>query len=334
MKKIIYILLILLLAYSCDNKIDANDINPNSGNITDTTAPVITLTGDATMDVLTSGAYTEPGATATDDVDGTIEVIITGTVNIAAADDYTIIYTATDNAGNVATETRIVTVIYVEPAYLTNPITNPTSSLGSVQLSVNLPATGFNRGFYAWVEDADGVYVDTIEQYLGVDKVVGDNIHFYSGRFSNEGGRWRNDLCIAWNEAVGEPINSILAQDLVLDGIPYIDSNNNGRIDSSPDEVIDGYTSATLAGYTHTYDSVVWDCKDVNGDPVPSGLYTIQVEITYDTGSGWPEGDSYNGIIGKRATGEVIIWSENDSADLTVIDSSDINSATVEFTAN
>ncbi len=337
MKKIICFLIITLLAYSCDNKIDAGDINSNSENIADITTPVITLIGDATMNVLSFGAYTapstytEPGATATDDIDGTIEVVITGTVNIAVPDDYTITYTATDAAENVATETRIVKVIDVVEPHLTNP----TSSLGSVQVSLDLPSD-YKRGVYIWVEDSEGNYVDTIEQYLGfathLPREPYEPIYHFSGRQSGAaGGRFSNDQCYAWQAAAGETGDSTAWTNLVNDGIPFEDEDGDNFIDSYPEsEVIDGYTSATLSIAAHTYYSVEWDCKDVNGDPVPSGLYTIQVELTYDTGFGTTGAES------SRSSGEVIIWSANDTADLTILQTGidRINSASADFTAN
>jgi hypothetical protein len=78
----------------------------------DTTAPVITLNGSKTDAVTYKSAtsYADPGATATDDQDGTIEVVVTGTVDMNSAGDYTLTYTATDAAGNSSTETRTVTV--------------------------------------------------------------------------------------------------------------------------------------------------------------------------------------------------------------------------------
>ena len=78
--------------------------------VADTTVPVITLAGDAALDIEQGATYSDAGATATDTVDGSVTVVTTGSVDTATAGTYTLTYTATDNAGNVATETRAVTV--------------------------------------------------------------------------------------------------------------------------------------------------------------------------------------------------------------------------------
>lgn len=84
-------------------------------HIGDTIPPVVTAnfygeTG-AVDCVLTVGAtYVEYGATATDSNDGTIAPVTTGLVNTAVAGIYTVVYTATDNAGNSASVTRLVIV--------------------------------------------------------------------------------------------------------------------------------------------------------------------------------------------------------------------------------
>ena len=76
----------------------------------DTIAPVITLNGeDITLTV--GESYTEQGATATDNRDDNVTVNINGTVDTSHAGVYTIIYTASDLAGNQASPiTRTVTV--------------------------------------------------------------------------------------------------------------------------------------------------------------------------------------------------------------------------------
>ncbi len=75
-------------------------------------APVITLNaGDETLECGID-AFTEAGATAQDNVDGTVSVTITGEdlVNTAAPDVYVVEYEASDAAGNTASSSRTVTV--------------------------------------------------------------------------------------------------------------------------------------------------------------------------------------------------------------------------------
>jgi hypothetical protein len=75
--------------------------------------PTITLNGLATQSVPQNSAWTDPGATAVDAVDGdlTAQIVVTGTVNTATLGVQTITYSVTDAAGNVATETRRINVI-------------------------------------------------------------------------------------------------------------------------------------------------------------------------------------------------------------------------------
>ncbi len=83
-----------------------------SCKIDDSVAPVVTLTGDAIMSVDFAGTFTDPGATATDDNDAAVTVVVEGTVNVSAAGEYTLTYKATDEAGNVGTATRTVYVVH------------------------------------------------------------------------------------------------------------------------------------------------------------------------------------------------------------------------------
>ncbi|MDE1946105.1 MAG: DUF5011 domain-containing protein, partial [Patescibacteria group bacterium] len=76
----------------------------------DTIPPVITLNGANPMNLTVGDTFADPGATATDDVDGTVPVTASGTVDTSTAGTYTITYTASDAAGNTATDTRSVIV--------------------------------------------------------------------------------------------------------------------------------------------------------------------------------------------------------------------------------
>jgi hypothetical protein len=80
------------------------------------TPPVIALNGPAELTLECHvGTYAEPGASATDDRDGSVAVTTTGSVNTGAEGDYTITYSATDAAGNTATAARTVHVVDTTP---------------------------------------------------------------------------------------------------------------------------------------------------------------------------------------------------------------------------
>ena len=94
------------------------DLTPNpplsgegQGEVGDVTPPIITLTGETTVNLNVGDTYNESGATVTDDTDASVAVIISGSVDTATAGSYSITYNATDTAGNQATEvTRTVVV--------------------------------------------------------------------------------------------------------------------------------------------------------------------------------------------------------------------------------
>jgi hypothetical protein len=109
--------------FSNDDRIDlavggdgiAVFINDGKGNFGsgDSTPPTLTLRGEPTVNLVIDSPFTDPGATATDSVDGdlTSRVVAAGTVNNAALGTYTITYTVTDLSGNAATPvTRTVNV--------------------------------------------------------------------------------------------------------------------------------------------------------------------------------------------------------------------------------
>ena len=108
MKKLICLFLAIVIA-AC-----------SSDTISDTTAPIITLLGDANVSIIQNTTYTDAGATATDNIDGDItsSIVTSGTVNTAIDGTYTITYSVSDAAGNTATASRQITVVYENPVYL------------------------------------------------------------------------------------------------------------------------------------------------------------------------------------------------------------------------
>ena len=96
----------------------------------DTTGPSVTLTGDASVILSLNGSFTDPGATANDDVDGSVTVTSdasSANPNVNLTGVYVITYTATDNAGNVGSTTRTVTVKNDAESYAGNYNVNDTT---------------------------------------------------------------------------------------------------------------------------------------------------------------------------------------------------------------
>ncbi|MBZ0258571.1 HYR domain-containing protein, partial [bacterium] len=81
--------------------------------VADTTPPIITLSGSSTITLEANvDPFTDPGASATDNVDGSVQVVTGGdAVNTASVGTYIVTYNAVDAAGNNATQiTRTVQV--------------------------------------------------------------------------------------------------------------------------------------------------------------------------------------------------------------------------------
>jgi len=93
-----YLLLLLLVfsVFSCKKKDEEN--------------PVVTLKGDSFITIILNSEYTDPGADAYDNTDGTITVEVSGEVNTDFAGTYYIVYTASDAAGNSGQAIRTVIV--------------------------------------------------------------------------------------------------------------------------------------------------------------------------------------------------------------------------------
>ncbi|MES2656212.1 MAG: immunoglobulin-like domain-containing protein [Bacteroidota bacterium] len=79
----------------------------------DTTKPVIALLGKNPDTLQRTATYVDPGATATDNIDGNInaKIIRTGMVDSSQIGSYVLTYTVTDIAGNTASKTRTVVVV-------------------------------------------------------------------------------------------------------------------------------------------------------------------------------------------------------------------------------
>jgi len=117
--------------------------------VADTTAPMITLVGNASVNAELDSSYTDAGATATDLpaslVSGDrVTVTTTGTVDTDTLGTYTLTYTATDTSGNVNTATRTVSVVDTTAPVFTSSATftvnEGATAIGTVT-ATDLPAS-------------------------------------------------------------------------------------------------------------------------------------------------------------------------------------------------
>ena len=93
-------------------------LNDGFGNrgFGDAVPPVLTLLGEALVEIPSCISYTDAGATAEDDIDGDISgsVVVTAAVNTAIVGDYTVTYNVADVAGNNAAP--ITRTVRITPA--------------------------------------------------------------------------------------------------------------------------------------------------------------------------------------------------------------------------
>ena len=168
---------------------DATEVT-RTVNVTDTTAPVITLVGDAVVDLSVGDTYTEEGATATDNVDGDISanIVIGGdTVDTNTAGQYIVTYNVSDAAGNAAAEaTRTVNVNeVVDPCANANASAQPAADFDNDSVDIK-----------EWIEDnATWEIVDgaTTVDAAGTD-IVGGTGNIL--KYVDAGGEWYSNIQI------------------------------------------------------------------------------------------------------------------------------------------
>lgn len=81
-------------------------------NVIDTTAPVISLNGDAVITIEMGDEFIDEGASAFDNVDGMLSPNVSSNVDVSLVGSYTITYSISDSSGNAAQPiTRVVNVV-------------------------------------------------------------------------------------------------------------------------------------------------------------------------------------------------------------------------------
>ncbi len=166
----------------------------------DVTAPAITITGaeNDAVEQFSSAIYFDAGATAYDAHDGSVSVHVTGSVNMNLANDYALVYTATDSAGNAATKTRTVKVdgaAFLSGSYTVTDYTGSTSngsypetitSTSGIHNRINFSKFAFyqNAAVYADVSGTT-ITVPTQTVYCGLAPNAMNHTFSGSGTYTN-----------------------------------------------------------------------------------------------------------------------------------------------------
>jgi hypothetical protein len=184
----------------------ASDSNGNSAmgsfdvTIYDEEAPVITLIGDDPITVDAGpGPYSDPGATATDNVDGDVSGSIqidSSEVDTTTPGTYTVYITATDASNNEAQLTRTVIVEFAYPGWT-----------GIIPTKTSVRIGSSNPLLWAWLDEYDNpINTSGDVQLLSIRNcATGDIVLQMAGDPGSSGFRYKSDNYWQFNwETAGE----------------------------------------------------------------------------------------------------------------------------------
>src|SRR3989344_6189906 len=212
---------------------DGDPDNPDSYDPEDddeNSKPIITLIGDATLNVTAGAAFTDPGATAFDEEDGDLSSMIQATsrVNMAATGTYTIVYGDVVDSKGTAADPVIRTVVVSSGGGGGDPtgsvrickvIVNEQNTIATS--SHNLPFGAFSIRFATSTEIASSTINiasftasaftpnATIIQSSDAQCVTYDNLSFGLYYYSEEeitGSTWQP---ARYNDQLNHPVNNV-----------------------------------------------------------------------------------------------------------------------------
>jgi len=310
--------------------------------VTDTTKPVITLIGPARITINEGVSYTDAGATAVDDQDGSLEVTATGSVDINNAGNYIITYTATDSAGNKAIKTRTIIVKSLAETDTTKPVI---TLIGPAQITINKGAFYTSTGATA-VDNKDGVLEVVTTGDVDTSK-VGTYILTYTATDSagNKATTTRTIIVKALGEAdTTKPVITLIgSSEVTVDkGATYTVKGGATAIDNK-DGVVEVLTTGTVDTNKVGVYRITYTATDKAGNKAEkvrlvtvvepaSEVDTTKPVITLNGGESITinKGETYNEL------GATAVDNKDGSVDVAVngsVDISKIGSYTVTYTA-
>ena len=253
---------------------------------------VVVLKGDSAFNVLS-------GITVSDNEDGDLfsSITVSGTVDVDVADDYIIILTVTDSAGNEVSETFTVTV---EPSV---DEANALLDVSAISLDIDnlvIPKTGENGTSFYWVSDQPEVITKKgfiIKPGIGYDPaVVTLTVKAINGSFSDY---FDFQLTVQPNEELTGPISmrtvpfegtsdEYVVADQAAVSLYFVDNGNVPYIDIETFlYLIEGAIDPTIISFIPVGDDGLTieysvDYEDFDGSTVTE-TYTAYVDFTLNT---------------------------------------------------
>ncbi|MEJ2143448.1 MAG: DUF5011 domain-containing protein [Gammaproteobacteria bacterium] len=280
--KLVTVFVAMLSVSGCGG--GGEDSNP------DTQAPVIAITGDNPANLVVGDAYTDPGATASDNVDGdiTANIIVTGSVDTSTVDTYTITYSVTDTAGNEATADRTV--------YVVDNIAPIITLIGDNPMTVEAGAIFSDPGASV-TDNVDSALTSTVTGTVNTT-VLGNYTLTYNATDSSG-----NDAL-----AVTRTVNVVdtTAPVITLNGDDYLTVKVNTSFADPGVSIMDNLDTGLAASVTGTVDTMTpgiytltYNVTDSSGNSAVSVTRTIHVSVKYqiiDLGLGFVGDINENGI--------------------------------------
>ncbi len=241
--------------------------------VADRTAPAITLTGSDPFNVELGGTFTDPGATASDVIDGDLSasIVVTGSVNTSVSGSYVLNYNVSDAAGNAATTvTRTVIVADTTPPVITLTGSNPVNhEVNTIYTDAGATAS----------DNTDGDISGNINVTGSVNaSVIGTYILTYN--VSDSSGNAATSVTRTVNVAdTGAPTITITGSNPVNHEIntAYVDAG------ATAEDAVDGNITGSIVTVNNVNDAVAgsytvtYDVTDSQGNPAAQKVRTVNV---------------------------------------------------------
>jgi proteasome assembly chaperone (PAC2) family protein len=279
----------------------------------DTVAPVISLVGNATVNLEQGDSYTDAGATATDNIDGnlTSSIIVGGdSADTNTPGSYVITYNVSDSAGNAATE--VIRTVNVN-ADATVPII---TLIGASSIDLNVGDTYNEQGATA-TDNIDG----DITANIVISGVVNTNsagTYFVNYNVSDAAGNVANQVTRTVNVIadttppvivlVGNATINLIVGDTYNEQGATATDNLDGNLTSSI--VIAGNVNTNAAG---AY-SVTYNVSDTAGNAATEVIRVVNVSDPSTGCAGgisiFPYAEGFENTLGawSQSTADDINW--------------------------